>query len=69
MRPAHDAWLVSASLALLDGACSEALQRRLGWTHPLPANVAAVQLMALSGMHAQVASVRQALSKQQVLIC
>ena len=58
MRPARDAWLVSASLGLLDGSCSEALEQRLGWTQPVAANVAAVQLLALSSQHAQVQLLR-----------
>ena len=53
MRPVEDAWLVSASLGLLDGSCSEALSSLLGWRSPVPVNVAAVQLLALSSMHSQ----------------
>ena len=54
MRPLEDAWLVSASLGLLEGSCSGALKALLGWDSPVPVNVAAVQLLALTSMHAQV---------------
>ena len=71
MRPASDGWLVSASLALLDGACSAALEQRLGWSQPVPANVVAVQLLALSSQHAQVrfGLTRLSSSMPVILVC
>ena len=56
VRPVEDAWLVSASLGLLEGSCSDALKGLLGWQSPVPVNVAAVQLLALTSMHPQVGS-------------
>eukprot|EP00736_Rhodelphis_marinus_P006485 Rmarinus@m.28251 len=47
-RPCDDAWLVSASMWLLDGDVrSEELRRFLGWTKPPPVEAVVEQLIAL----------------------
>ncbi len=51
VRPQSAAWLCSASLSLLQGECSEALQRKFGWNASLPAKVLAAQLVALGHLH------------------
>ena len=54
VRPAGDAWLVSASTGLLDGYASPALAAALGWDSPPSAHVLAAQLQQLGAMHPQV---------------
>ena len=54
VRHQGDAWLVSASAALLDGYASPALAAALGWDAPPSANVLAAQLKRLGEMHPQV---------------
>ena len=51
IRPQGDAWLVSASTALLDGYVSPALTAALGWDASPSANVLAAQLKQLGEMH------------------
>ncbi|KAL4545625.1 hypothetical protein Ndes2526B_g00282 [Nannochloris sp. 'desiccata'] len=53
VRPQDTAWLCSATLSLLDGQCSNALQIKLGWTTPLPAKVLAAQLVALGQLRSR----------------
>jgi hypothetical protein len=51
-RPASDAWLASASCALVGGAPrSAALLGRLGWARPLPGAALGAQLAALGALH------------------
>eukprot|EP00884_Botryococcus_braunii_P020227 jgi/Botrbrau1/6889/Bobra.67_3s0008.1 len=54
VRPQGDMWLVSASMHLLDGACSGALAGYMGWDEPLQAQILASQLLELGGMHPEV---------------
>ena len=49
-----DAWLCSVCLRLVSGGPGAALQRRLGWAHPLPAATLAAQLMELGKLHGEV---------------
>ena len=56
MRPVGDAWLVSGSIALLDGPASPSLVKALGWDAPPSANVLASQLQQLGRMHPKVLS-------------
>ncbi|KAK9808692.1 hypothetical protein WJX72_002029 [[Myrmecia] bisecta] len=51
VRPASDAWLVSATLRILDGTCSAALAERLGWAKPLPSAALVAQLVELGKRH------------------
>ena len=54
VRPVGDAWLVSGSTAILDGAASPALIAALGWAGPPSANVLASQLQQLGRLHPRV---------------
>jgi len=53
VRPQDTAWLCSATLRLLDGQCSSALQQKLGWSALLPAKILAAQLVALGHLHSR----------------
>ena len=54
MRPVSDAWAVSATMCLVDGAAGAPLCRMLGWDTPTRTSVAAAQLIELGRKHGQV---------------
>lgn len=51
VRPREAAWLISASMGILDAECSDAFAEKLGWSEPLPLKPLAAQLVALGHLH------------------
>lgn len=47
-RPKSQMWIVSSHMHILDGECSDILQRKLGWVDPPGVDTLAAQLVGLS---------------------